>query len=104
MSTASSTPRACLVFLLDRSASMREPPEGSWKGKAELVAAALNECLGLLIDQAREAGTEEAIDCGVIGYQTDRLARPVVGPIVGAGPLATLGAIGRSALRSEART
>jgi hypothetical protein len=110
MAEPNDAPRACLVFLLDRSASMGEPPEGPYATKGELVAAAVNGCLGLLTEQARGGGAEGAVDVGVIGYGTDRLARPDVAPLVprpqpgGRLALATLGEVGRSPARSETAT
>lgn len=96
-------PRVLLCFLLDRSASMAEPPEGPWATKADLAAAALNECLGRMIDQAGASGLEEAVDVEVLGYHTDRLARPITGSLLPVGPAPTLGQLARSPSRTEAR-
>jgi hypothetical protein len=87
---------------------MADPPEGPYATKGELVASAVNECLGLTVEEAREAGAEGALDVGVIGYRTDRLARPDVAPVVpregGRPALATIGDVARSPARFEPGT
>ena len=103
MPITQAAPRVLLCFLLDRSASMAEPPQGPWATKADLAAAALNECLGQMIDQASASGLEEAVDVEVLGYHTDRLARPITGSLLPVGPAPTLGQLGRSPSRTEAR-
>src|SRR5687767_11581227 len=69
---------APLLFLIDRSASMAD--------RAAAVASAVDHALRTLLDEAGDRPGEVAL----IGYHTDRLARPVVGPTSGAEAWRTL--------------
>lgn len=62
---------AGVLFLIDRSSSLADRAAG--------LASAVDHAVRTLIDEAGDAPVEVAL----IGYHTDRLARPVIGPIGG---------------------
>jgi hypothetical protein len=60
---------SCLLFVVDRSASMEDPFPGGTKRKCDGVAEALNRLLyEIAIKCAKEEGIRNYYDIGVIGY------------------------------------
>jgi hypothetical protein len=96
----------CIVFLLDRSDSMKQPWQSSGGTLAQGAARAVNKIiLDLCVKSAKEVGgrARHYFDIGVFGYG----ARPVAGgegvePALGGAPIVAIPQVFDSPLRVEA--
>lgn len=73
--------KACILFLLDQSYSMTEPIGNSEKRKCDSLAGAVNGWLhNMAIRASGDEGIRDWMDVGVIGYRTDKAAKPIITP------------------------
>lgn len=99
---------ACLLFLIDQSASMEDPFGGETAGdtggsKAQSVADALNRLLSTLVIRATKAeGVRHYFDVGVIGYGAK--VGPAFGGVLAQRPLVSVEDIYANPARVEERT
>ena len=94
---------ACIIFLLDQSASMDDHlSDGSGLTKAEGLANAINELLRTIVRRCvkeKDAAPRHYYDIGVIGY--GKRVRPLFGGSLAGRPLASVGEIGNAILHMK---
>ncbi len=76
---------SCLVFLVDQSGSMSEGMTGANVSRAVAVADQLNGLIYELIQRCTKSLSEPPrpyFAVSVIGYRTDSMGRPVIGPML----------------------
>lgn len=96
----------CILFLVDRSGSMKDPIAGGQGTKAEAVAAAVNKLLqNLVIKCSKGDSIRDYFQVGVIGYgMRDKDVGPIFAGALTGKDIVTISEVAASPARLEDRT